>query len=58
MFLEALIDACQLDITSDMLDNYQVLTEYTRIQSRIDVAVFKKGGFLVYLENRAWFKLG
>jgi hypothetical protein len=52
LFLQAFVKSCHLNIPLEVLDQYRVRTEYYRNESRIDVLAYRKGEFLIYLENK------
>jgi len=53
-FLEVLLELCGLDIPSEVLCWYHVRTEFSGSESTIDIAVYRRGEFLIYLENKVF----
>jgi len=58
VFMRAFADLCRLDIPSQALDRYLVRTEFVGAESIIDVMVFSRGEFLIYLENKVFASEG
>jgi hypothetical protein len=52
LFMQALADLCGLNLPAKALERYSVRTEFSGEESIIDVIVFRRGRFLVYLENK------
>ena len=52
IFLKAFVKLCRLSVLFDALDQYRVQTEFSGIESIIDVLVYRRGEFLIYLENK------
>jgi len=53
-FLESFLQAADVDVTSADLTGCHVRTELCGAESRIDIAVYKQGRFLVYIENKTF----
>ena len=51
-FLRAFVDLGQIDIRHEELKMYSVLTEVMVKESRIDMAIFRVGKYLIYIENK------
>lgn len=52
IFFQEFLRTCRITIPEDILSRYYVRTEYARTESIVDIAVYKKRGFLFYLENK------
>lgn len=52
IFLKAFVELCGMDIPLNVIDQYRVRTEFSGIESIIDVLVYRRGEFLIYLENK------
>jgi len=52
LFLATFVDACNLPLKPDVLSDYRVLTEYGVQEAIIDIMVYKRGEFLIYIENK------
>jgi len=50
--MQAFADLCGLDLPPAALDRYAVRTECAGMESIIDVMVFRRREFLVYVENK------
>lgn len=51
-FIRAFVGICGLDVPLDVLDDYRVLREFSGAESIVDIAVFRRNSFLIYLENK------
>ena len=54
LFLETLVSLCNLPLPIESLVGYRVDTEHSEQESIIDIKVYKKGEFLVYIENKIY----
>jgi len=52
MFLRAFLEACRPRIPLAPPDQYQVQTEFSGVESRIDILVYRAGQCLFYIENK------
>jgi hypothetical protein len=52
LFMQTFAELLQLDLPPQAFARYQVRTELARAESIIDVTVFQRGAFLIYLENK------
>lgn len=52
LFMRAFAELLQLDLLPRAFARYQVRTELAGAESIIDVTVFRRGEFLIYLENK------
>jgi hypothetical protein len=53
-FLEAFVDLCGLDVPTHGLERARVRTEFSGIESIVDIMVYQKGRFLIYIENKVF----
>ena len=51
-FLRAFLSVAEPEIALQLPETYQVETEFSRMRSIIDIAVFKTEDFIVYIENK------
>ncbi len=58
LFMRAFIELCSLDIPEPLLARYSVRTECVGAESIIDVMVVRRGGFLIYVENKVYASEG
>jgi hypothetical protein len=58
VFLQAFIKLCDLDIAEESIGQYIVRTEFSGLESIIDVMVYQRGNFLIYLENKVFAREG
>lgn len=52
IFFPEFLHACDIDIPHGVLSRYHVWTEFHRMESRIDILVYRKAEFLIYIENK------
>ena len=52
VFLNAFVRSCLIDIPAHLLSEYHVRTEFSEVESIIDVLVYRKAEFLIYVENK------
>lgn len=52
LFLTSLVNLCQLPLPSERLTDYRVSTEFGGQEAIIDIMVYKKPDFLLYIENK------
>ena len=52
LFLKTFMNSCRLQLESEVLDSYTVRTEFSGNESRVDVMIYQRGKFIVYLENK------
>jgi len=52
VFFKAFLDACEINLLPKSLDSYRVWKERAEMESIIDIMVFRKGSFLIYIENK------
>ena len=52
LFMRAFVELLQLDLLPRAFERYQVRTELAGAESIIDVTVFRRGEFLIYVENK------
>jgi|GEM_PF-1907983 len=52
LFLTTLVKLCNLPLPIESLVEYRVDTEHSEQESIIDIKVYKKGEFLLYIENK------
>jgi hypothetical protein len=53
-FMRAFADLCCLDVPPKAFDRYRVRTEFVGTESIIDMTVFRRGEFLIYVENKVF----
>lgn len=51
-FLRAFLSVADPEIALQLPETYRVETEFSRMRAIIDIAVFKAGDFIVYIENK------
>ena len=54
VFLKTLVDLCGLGLPVEVLEQYKVRREFWVAESRVDVAVYRWGEFVIYLENKVY----
>jgi hypothetical protein len=52
LFLKAFLGACRPKPSLPIPEEYQVQTEFSWTRSRIDILVYQKNNFLLYIENK------
>lgn len=52
LFFNTFLKLCKIDLPLDILTGYSVRTEITGPESIIDILVYKKHDFLIYVENK------
>lgn len=58
VFLSAFVELCQLNIAPNDLNRSYVRTEFSGIESRVDIMVYRRGKFIIYLENKVFAQEG
>jgi len=58
VFLRSFVESCRLNIAPNDLDRYRVQTEFSGVESIVDVMVCHRGKFLIYLENKVFAQEG
>ena len=48
------MDLCGLEIPAEVLERYEVRREFWVAESRVDVVVYRRGEFVIYLENKVY----
>jgi len=52
IFFDAFLKSCGIDLSFDRIDNYSVRTEFPGMESIVDLLIYKKGTFIIYVENK------
>jgi len=52
LFLKTFVQSCHLDIPLNLLEHYRVRSEFSGFESIIDILVYRRGEFLIYIENK------
>ena len=52
LFLSRLVALCKLPLPNDILTDYRVTTEFGGTESIVDIMVYRKPHFLLYIENK------
>ena len=52
LFLKSFVESCVLNFPDDLLDQYRVRNEFAGNESIVDIMIYRKGEFLIYLENK------
>lgn len=52
IFMAAFARACQIDASLDLLSPYRVRREFAGLESIVDVMVYRRSDFLMYIENK------
>lgn len=52
LFLQSFLSICEITIDPGSLEQYEVTTEHSGPESRVDIAVWSRGCFLLYIENK------
>lgn len=57
-FLKALLDATRIIYSPDWLQDYGIRREYRGKNAVIDIVIFKRGTFVIYVEHKIWSPAG
>jgi len=52
LFFNAFLRSCNIDLPLSVPSRYAVYREFPGMESTIDILVFRKGDFLIYIENK------
>lgn len=58
MFINTFLKACHINLSSDSLANYKIRTEFPGMESKIDLLLFNKNRFIIYVENKIYSREG
>lgn len=58
LFLQCFFRACGIDIPINVIDKYIVRTEFPGWESIIDILIYQKGSFILYIENKIFSNEG
>jgi len=54
LFFKTFMQLCEIDINVDQPYSYNVKKEFSEIESIIDILIYRKSDFLVYIENKIY----
>ncbi len=54
LFFRSFVELCGLTVSPDGLERYYVRTEFSGLESIVDVMMCRRGEFLIYLENKVF----
>ena len=52
LFLKTFVESCGLPLGDSDLDRYVVRTEFSGLESVVDIMIYQKGRFMIYVENK------
>jgi len=58
LFFNAFLKLCNIDIDLGHLIGYKVRTEFPEVESIIDILIYRKSSFLIYIENKVYSEEG
>jgi hypothetical protein len=58
LFMRAFIEACRLPIPTEFLTKYRVRAELVGNEARTDVVIYRRGAFVIFIENKIYASEG